>query len=1251
METSTGHEYHVRIIKAEADGVAPSLLVSAPKNGPQYLFNVPEGFSRLVLEHKIRPSARLASVFLTSLRPHCAGGLGGLLLRLAGDGHGQLQLIGPDCTSAYLHSLRHIIYWRHPKVFICDCQPFRPLPVFDDDFVSICPILPSGKILACPWCKNSENHCKENELHNFFSEDGNFKSRFECMSSDGMSCSNSNDEMDGTTSRSFKGSVRLGSEIDESVTTRNMFHNDHCQSSSKLLYKGIETNEGKKVQVKKFGSDTCTCGRKLNGNRKRDILGHELSPTVEKNYECKEACSIMGRTMEPSSELFDEKDFIAYASTKSSSAMEGTFSTCKRKRESLKNDSLLGLEAMDKFVSEALQDSTHPSIRSCRKCCFKSSNKLVLEPTIQVRKVTPDSGVQEQCPMNGWHKHNSELISGKDSVVPQIGMRDNLTGKDLQECGLSKVQQNVHLCNETTCMFTPGGQENESNWSVNNSMEVELPNLPDGAIPLYIKNPEHDVTVICEDSIEKIPLASDRGEDYNSSIDAREIIGFVCYMKKLRSAFIIVNCETPECVDKLLQNSLLSCISSDNDQNGCLHSVCAFIHLTPPSVLKTEKYMAWMRSLGDDALHIIMHDGSAEYGFLYSFSSLAKMNMVNKEIFPLPFNAVLCNQQMDAENFEHFGFGRRVKSVRLLTCVAFQSIQGGKVQVVLDDSMCQGNMDTELIQESFAKSRPDLAEKTKKVAKDFLVTSQGAGMWLSANKMAALSLREKLLLQRKLAVKEATTQGVSAVPSNISVANNLNYSGTENICSSLCNGRTKSAEFRLLFLGTGCAEPMKQRGSSGILLEMYDKGYMLLDAGEGVAGQILRAFGKHNMRKVVEELQCVWISHKHADHVLGIISIIAARPENGLGILIVGSTQVHEWLQEVNCIYGKLGYSFPSFTFVHCQQFMACQQGSSISKRIGCEDLVSRLLENLQLCSMRCVWVDHCFQSCGLVLSSMSGWSMVYSGDTRPCKALIEAGMGCTLLIHEATFEDKFGSHARAKRHSTISEALEVGQQMGAKHVILTHFSQRSQKIMGINFPENISASFAYDGMVIYSRNLQALPGLMHCLVSLFDEYNGTMSCQDSSTNSGNERRTDRIQRLSNERRTNRIQKHTAIAIPSIKLQSLEQCHILDHIGWNDLESEIAPSHTAVVIPSLNIQSSEQGSFPKHIRWNDSDSEDGDLESEIDPSHTAMIIPSLNLQSSEQDQDVFAEHSVTLGKTLNNIGEGFIVMMPMGGNT
>ena len=52
-----------------------------------------------------------------------------------------------------------------------------------------------------------------------------------------------------------------------------------------------------------------------------------------------------------------------------------------------------------------------------------------------------------------------------------------------------------------------------------------------------------------------------------------------------------------------------------------------------------------------------------------------------------------------------------------------------------------------------------------------------------------------------------------------------------------------------------------------------------------------------------------------------------------------------------------------------------------------------------------------------------------FSGDTRPCHALIAAGQNATWLLHEATFEDQLVADAKAKRHSTLTEALSVGVQ------------------------------------------------------------------------------------------------------------------------------------------------------------------------------------------------------------------------------
>ncbi len=49
--------------------------------------------------------------------------------------------------------------------------------------------------------------------------------------------------------------------------------------------------------------------------------------------------------------------------------------------------------------------------------------------------------------------------------------------------------------------------------------------------------------------------------------------------------------------------------------------------------------------------------------------------------------------------------------------------------------------------------------------------------------------------------------------------------------------------------------------------------------------------------------------------------------------------------------------------------------------------------------------MEHCRDAWGLAFGARAGWSLVYSGDSRPCSRLQRAGAGCTLLVHEATFE------------------------------------------------------------------------------------------------------------------------------------------------------------------------------------------------------------------------------------------------------
>ena len=54
---------------------------------------------------------------------------------------------------------------------------------------------------------------------------------------------------------------------------------------------------------------------------------------------------------------------------------------------------------------------------------------------------------------------------------------------------------------------------------------------------------------------------------------------------------------------------------------------------------------------------------------------------------------------------------------------------------------------------------------------------------------------------------------------------------------------------------------------------------------------------------------------------------------------------------------------------------------------------------------IRVIPVQHCADAWAFSLRHLDGWSIVFSGDTRPSHNIVQEARNCTLLIHEATFE------------------------------------------------------------------------------------------------------------------------------------------------------------------------------------------------------------------------------------------------------
>lgn len=288
----------------------------------------------------------------------------------------------------------------------------------------------------------------------------------------------------------------------------------------------------------------------------------------------------------------------------------------------------------------------------------------------------------------------------------------------------------------------------------------------------------------------------------------------------------------------------------------------------------------------------------------------------------------------------------------------------------------------------------------------------------------------------------------------------------------------------LLFTGTGSAIPCKHRNVSGIYLKMTNGNAMLLDVGEGTVGQLMRA----TTDLMLQDIKAVWISHPHADHHLGLLRLLSERNQvTEDPLLLIAPTSMESFLQE----YQEVDTTIQgSYTFVDCKDVSTKVQSHSWSpeKHESHRQKMEQFNRDLGITKCISVPVAHCRDSFAVVLDNTCFGRLVYSGDCRPSRPLAFAGMDADLLIHEATFANGMEAEASLKRHCTVGEALQVAEDMKAKAVILTHFSQRYPKVPPVASEHSAPIVFAFDFVRVTPENLLLAADLTPAMRLLYAE-------------------------------------------------------------------------------------------------------------------------------------------------------------------
>lgn len=269
---------------------------------------------------------------------------------------------------------------------------------------------------------------------------------------------------------------------------------------------------------------------------------------------------------------------------------------------------------------------------------------------------------------------------------------------------------------------------------------------------------------------------------------------------------------------------------------------------------------------------------------------------------------------------------------------------------------------------------------------------------------------------------------------------------------------------KLIFLGTGGSIPTPQRGLPAIALK-HERELLLFDCAEGTQRSMARA------RVSPMRLDAIFITHLHGDHFLGLAGLVQTL-----------SLMDRERKLEIFCLRGEgerieSYLQIPHYTLTFELGVRELEPGGELRRR-GYRILTSEADHNVPSLAYALVederpgkfYPDKAIAlgvKAGPDFSRLKagksiklrdgsivkpeqvmgpprpGRKVVYTGDTRPSKRIVELARNADVLIHDCTLADDLAEKAAESTHSTPSEAAEVAKQADVKQLVLIHISPR----------------------------------------------------------------------------------------------------------------------------------------------------------------------------------------------------------------
>ncbi len=272
----------------------------------------------------------------------------------------------------------------------------------------------------------------------------------------------------------------------------------------------------------------------------------------------------------------------------------------------------------------------------------------------------------------------------------------------------------------------------------------------------------------------------------------------------------------------------------------------------------------------------------------------------------------------------------------------------------------------------------------------------------------------------------------------------------------------------LIFLGTSCMIPTKERNTSAMLLTFKDEN-ILIDCGEGTQRQ-LRIAG---IRPTC--ITKILISHWHGDHVLGLPGLLqtlgASEYTGKLRIYgPAGSARQVEKMMDAFVFDNRVNFEVMDITkerFFDSKEF--CLEALPLDHSISCLGFSfiekDRLRINVKKAEKLGIpegpLMGELQQGKAVmhkgkkiepeeVTYTVKGKKITYIADTVITDNCIKLAKDADLLICESVYESKLDNKAEEYKHLTARQAGMIANQAEVKQLVLTHFSQRYKNTQDI---------------------------------------------------------------------------------------------------------------------------------------------------------------------------------------------------------